>query len=193
MSSFLVWDKQTKEIIDCVPQPIGSNITLEAMFSHRDPLYLTKYEGMDILETITKRQFIEAFVLDENNNVIPRESLKTVEQKFEEAKLDRKKYIASRRYAEEVGGIEVGGAVIKTDRESQSQLSNALVSLSNGFVSSVDWKGANGWVSLGLAEVQAISTIVAQHVQTLFTKEKQKVEAIDAATTLEEVVAVDWD
>ena len=72
--------------------------------------------------------------------------------------------LASARYTEEVGGIVVGGVTIATDRESQSMLTGAYVSLKQGLMQSVNWKGDDGWVTATLTEIEPIAQAVGQHI-----------------------------
>jgi hypothetical protein len=54
-------------------------------------------------------------------------------------------------------------------------------------VTSIDWKGNNGWVTLTLPEVTFIATAVANHVRDCFTKEKELLERINILDTLQEL------
>lgn len=103
-------------------------------------------------------------------------------------KLDQ---IAEWRYALETAGVNVGGVMVRTDRESQAQLTGAFSSLKEGLVTSIDWKAANGqFVTLTLVDVSAIAQAVAQHVQASFTQEKSYIAQVQAATTIEQVDAI---
>lgn len=95
--------------------------------------------------------------------------------------------IATSRFALETAGVSVGNAVIKTDRESQATLSAALLTLQRNPEAIIDWKGDNGWVKLGKAEVEAIADVVSGHVQACFTAEKARYDALEALTSLDEV------
>ena len=100
--------------------------------------------------------------------------------------------LASARYTEEVGGIVVGGVTIATDRESQSMLTGAYVSLKQGLMQSVNWKGDDGWVTATLTEIEPIAQAVGLHVQQCFTKESQLSAQVNAASTIEAVNAIAW-
>ena len=96
--------------------------------------------------------------------------------------------IADWRYRREVGGVTVGGARIKTDRESQATVTGAFTAMSQGLLQSVDWKAANDqWVTLTLPEMTAIAQAVTAHVQECFTLEKQYAALVDQAQTIEAV------
>lgn len=111
---------------------------------------------------------------------------------LESVKADKLAEVANWRYMREVGGIDVGGVSVKTDRESQATISGAYSSLKDGLIASVDWKTSDGsFVVLGLQEVTAIAQAVAAHVQDCFTKEKTLVEQVNVAATIEAVQAID--
>lgn len=88
--------------------------------------------------------------------------------------------IAAARYNIEVGGIRIGGVEVKTDRESQAQLSSAYTSLAGGLISDTPWKAANGWVNVTLTEIAPIAQAVAVHVRSAFAWEQAQQEALAA-------------
>jgi hypothetical protein len=101
--------------------------------------------------------------------------------------------IAAKRYEFETSGLTLNGTVIDTSRESQSILTSAYISLKNNLITSVDWKDSTGvFVTLGLAEIEALSAAVSAHVQSAFTKEKMLTEQVTAATTKSEVDVIKW-
>lgn len=100
--------------------------------------------------------------------------------------------LADHRWRIETGGVELpSGARILTDRESQAQLTSAYQSLSMPFVDSIDWKAADGWVTVTEAELRPIAQAVAQHVQGCFKAERQVSEQIEAAEGAEALYAID--
>lgn len=110
---------------------------------------------------------------------------------LERAKAEKLAELAADRYAREVGGITIGGASIKTDRESQGTVTGAFISLSQGLATSIDWKADNGqWVKLTAAEITPIAQAVVAHVQACFTAEAQLAAEVNAATTIEAVQAI---
>lgn len=96
------------------------------------------------------------------------------------------------RYRLEVAGITLtDGTLIRTDRESQASLLGAvsLAQLNPGAV--LDWKAATGWVQMTAPQIMAVAQQVGARVQALFSAERAHHAAIDALTTLEEVIAYD--
>ena len=110
---------------------------------------------------------------------------------LESVKRDKLAEIADWRFRRETSGVSVNGVRIKTDRESQATITGAFITLSQGLVSSVDWKAAEGhWVQLGLADITAVAQAVTTHVQQCFSLEKMYAERVNAAATIEDVIAV---
>lgn len=102
---------------------------------------------------------------------------------------DKLALLADLRFRKETAGIVVGGVGIKTDRESQALISGAYSSLKNGLLTSIDWKGATGWVTVTLAQLEPIAQAVANHVQACFTRERQHNDAIQAVVNNQVQVA----
>lgn len=101
--------------------------------------------------------------------------------------------IAAARYTFETSGLLLNGTFIDTSRESQSILTSAYISLKNSLISSVDWKDSTGtFVTLGLSEIEMLSTAVSTHVQAAFSKEKLLTAQVTAAVNKTEVDAVKW-
>lgn len=99
--------------------------------------------------------------------------------------------LAAWRYAQETAGVVVGGAKIRTDRESQATITGAYISLSQGLAQSIDWKAEGGqWVQLTLAQITPIAQAVVAHVQACFTAERLLAAQIQAASTEAELAAV---
>jgi hypothetical protein len=107
-----------------------------------------------------------------------------------EAKQTKLREIAAWRFAMEVRGVSFNGVTVRTDRESQATLANALLSMREGFVQEVDWKGANGWAKVTQEQLAAIASAVSQHVQQSFSCERLLAEQVEAAATVDEVNAI---
>lgn len=100
--------------------------------------------------------------------------------------------LASHRFDFETGGLRLpNGLQIRTDRESQAQLGNAYTILKGGLIPDTDWKALNGWQVVTLAEIEPIAKAVAAHVRGCFRGERAVEQMIDAATTLEDIRAID--
>jgi hypothetical protein len=44
--------------------------------------------------------------------------------------------------------------------------------MQGGFVDSIDWKTAAGWITLSQADMEGIARAVAQHVQGCYSRER---------------------
>lgn len=115
-------------------------------------------------------------------NVIPLEALKS---RF-------KAFLASYRYEVETRGVNLNGSLILTDRESQASVTGGWVKAKDNPNTTIDWKGANGWVLLDAATMIMIGDAVFNYVQGCFAREGQLSREIDACTTAEEVIAIDF-
>ena len=91
------------------------------------------------------------------------------------------------RWQHETGGITVGGTQIATGIEDQNRIASVLVASP----AQVDFKSESGWVSLTLAELQAIAAAISAHVQACFTAERTHHTAIDALATVEDAQSYD--
>lgn len=111
------------------------------------------------------------------------------------AQMRLRDYAAQIRYQKEIGGLTLpDGTRVATDRDSQSKISQALTLLEKGWVPSISWKTASGWVPLDVAAMTLVAQAVAAHVQGCFAAEQALVAAIDAGTvtTSAEVLAWEW-
>jgi hypothetical protein len=101
--------------------------------------------------------------------------------------------IAAKRYEFETSGFNLGGTAVNTSRESQAILTSAYISLKNNLITSVDWKDSSGtFVTLGLPEIEMLSTAVSTHVQSAFSKEKLLTEQVALALNKTDVDLVKW-
>jgi len=146
-------------------------------------------------------QYLEGPVTTFENNVITATYTvvnKTPERLLEElnsAKTSKKAELAQRRWEKETGGITLpNGMVIKTDRESQSLLAGAALQALADETTTVEWKAANGWVTLDATQIKALAVAVRQHVQACFSIERDLSEQVDAETTdtVSKVNAIVW-
>lgn len=124
----------------------------------------------------------------EEGILITRDTLVTKEDK------DKKRAeIASSRYDFEVGGLEVNGMQIKTDRVSQAMINaaNTLLSLDNTRV--VKWKKEDGtFVELDINMIRFLVVTVGSHIQDCFSKECDLNLLIDSAVTFGDLENIIW-
>jgi hypothetical protein len=100
--------------------------------------------------------------------------------------------LADIRYRHETGGIELNGAQICTERDSQAMISNAYAAMANNLISSTRFKADNGWHQFTLAELEPIAKAVATHVANAFAAEYEVAsQHIEPATTFEQLAVLD--
>ncbi len=119
-------------------------------------------------------------------------SLTVTPRPVEQLKEQAEQELAAERYEKEVGGLTLpDGTVISTDRNSQMKIAGALLFVQRHPEAVINWKGDNGWVKLGKAEIEGIADLVAMHVQGCFSEEKSSIDevvAIDKFEDLKELV-----
>lgn len=103
-----------------------------------------------------------------------------------------KDYTAAKRYAVETGGINVAGAPIKTDRESQGLITGAAA-LTKITGDNVKWKTEAGFVTVSALQIEAIAVSVGNHVQACFAAEAALISLIDAGTITTTEQIETWD
>jgi len=52
--------------------------------------------------------------------------------------------------------------------------------LREGFITSIRWKGENGWLDLTIDNALTLSSVIANHVNNSFIKESQLNDQIDS-------------
>ena len=111
----------------------------------------------------------------------------------EEMKALKLEELAGCRWEQETGGLTLpDGTEIRTDRESQALLTGASLYALQNPTATVEWKGANGWVTLTAGQIQEIAMLVRNHVQEAFSREKELAAKVEACETVEDVDAVTW-
>lgn len=111
---------------------------------------------------------------------------------IEAARVNFKTQAADERWKKEVSGtkLNINGTEVTLDttREGRSAYTLQHAAMSTG--STVNWKFAEGWLNLTKSNMSSIVSSVNQHVQVAFDWEKGINEQIDAATTKEQLVAI---
>lgn len=112
---------------------------------------------------------------------------------LDELKARKKADVATARYEAETGGCTVDGVMIATDRGSQALLTAAVVMARLDPEFKTKWKCADGsFKQLDAFQLRAIGDAVIAHVESCFAREGELCEQIDAATTPEELDAIQW-
>ena len=102
-------------------------------------------------------------------------------------------HFASKRYDFEVGGIDVNGLSVRTDRFTVERIYQARFLAKEDAAFATDWKLGDGtFLTIDATAIIGISDAVTAHLKEVFTKEKTANTSIDAATTLAELQAITW-
>lgn len=105
---------------------------------------------------------------------------------FDPRSLDDKKRqlkdrIAEQRWKAETGGLTLAdGSRIGTTREQRAALAQQLADMEARAIATVDFKTVDGFVTLTLDGVRAMSHAVFDHVQACFSAERRACDFIDA-------------
>lgn len=109
---------------------------------------------------------------------------------FDRKKEEKTERLSAKRYAIETGGITVSGATVATDRESQGLIDGAARLAACEPDETIKFKAVTGWVTLDAATMDAIAVAVGRHVRQCFAREAELAALIEAATTQQELDAV---
>ena len=118
-------------------------------------------------------------------------TLLIVEKPLDECKKILKSKVSARRFQAETGGILINGYIIKTDLESQTKIGNTYTSLKNNLINTVNFKTANGFVTLDAIQFEAIAQAVSQHIQACYNNEASLISSIYALTDVASCEAFD--
>ncbi len=92
----------------------------------------------------------------------------------------KKADIAAARYEAEIGGVAVGGMLVRTDRESQALITGAALKAMQDPDYTCRWKTPDGFVTLTSVQITAVADAVRAHVQGCFDREDILLTAVDA-------------
>ena len=109
-----------------------------------------------------------------------------------EIKAAKKAQLAAARYAAEIAGIEVSGATVRTDRDSQALITGAALAATQDPDYSVVWKAEGGFVTLTAEQIIAAAQAVRAHVEACFAREAELSSAVDAAKSAKAVRSIEW-
>jgi hypothetical protein len=109
-------------------------------------------------------------------------------------KASRKDDLKAKRQAVVDGGTTIVGDEVRTDAKGRASLVESLSVEDLVPGQSFDWNTQDGgWVTLSYGQLKQYQTGVNGHVQGSFTNHRSLDAELDAATTLEEIDAVDID
>lgn len=128
----------------------------------------------------------------ENPDKVSKDPNDKLPNDLEEARKIKYQEISAARYEAEVGGIEIAGAKIKTDYESQMKFTGACLQAVDDPNYTCTWKAQNGFVTLNNQQIKAIGVAIRQHVQSCFDKEGRLFAAIKDADSVLALEAINW-
>lgn len=101
--------------------------------------------------------------------------------------------IAAKRKEVETGGVEVSGAMIRTDATSQAKISGAIAfAAADPELVEIDWEAQPGvWITLDVAAMTAIGVAVGRHAQACFSQARALSQAVASAGTHAALDAID--
>lgn len=114
---------------------------------------------------------------------------------LEEAKAAKLHDLAAHRFARETAGHAHDGFLVRTDRESQAALGNAVqlasIAAAQGQPFEIVWKGAAGFRAFDAAGLVALGLGVGGHVAGCFAREASLAAEIAALDSVAAVAAFD--
>ena len=108
----------------------------------------------------------------------------TAAEQLQAAKDALKAKVTARRWEYETGGVVIDGMRVLTGVDDQNRITAVVANARRAGLQVVDFKGADGWASIGVDQVEAIASAIACHVQASFTAERAHHETIDALADL---------
>ena len=129
-----------------------------------------------------------AFTGLENGSWVIRVALPTLEER----RTRKLAELAALRWEKETSGTLFNGMPVATDAVSQTKYIGAVVGAQIDPNAVINWKMADGtFVTLDAAAITAVAMAVRAHVQACFDNEAELKAQIEAASTADEIVAVD--
>jgi len=116
-----------------------------------------------------------------------------VDTPIESAKSNFRNQAAEERYKKEVSGTKITiqdlEVTLDTSRDGRNIFFQKFFLMSDA--DTVNWKFPEGWLTLTKAELDQIVQVGATHIQSSFDWEKDINDQINAATTAEELLAIE--
>ena len=100
--------------------------------------------------------------------------------------------LADLRWQEETNGYMYNGHEFHSDRESQDRVFQAYMASLNNPNFAATWKTKTGWLEMTASDFITLYNEFYVFLQNLYQKEKNLQEQIEAATTIEELEAIQW-
>ena len=111
---------------------------------------------------------------------------------FETLKQSKHWEIADARWREETAGFVYNEHEFHSDRESQNRVFQAYMASLSDPNFTVTWKTKTGWLEMTASDFITLYNEFQTFLQGLYQKEKALQEQVEAATTIEELEAIQW-
>lgn len=103
----------------------------------------------------------------------------------DDRRVQLKSDLAEQRWKAETGGLTLpDGLRVRTGREDRAAFAQMLADMEAGALDSIDFKAAEGFVTLTREEARAISLAIADHVRACFSAERAAhvfIDGLDAS------------
>ena len=100
--------------------------------------------------------------------------------------------LADARWREETAGFMYNGHEFHSDRESQDRFFQAYMASLSDPNFTVTWKTKDGWLEMTASDFITLYNEFQTFLQGLYQKEKNLQALVEAATTIEELNAIEW-
>lgn len=108
-------------------------------------------------------------------------------------KENKKLQLSIYRYVKENAFVLFNNQKISTSRESRVAINETLINIQNNVITEVNWKTVDGYfVTFTASEFSNLSIAVFTYIQQCFNEEKQYLDLINQASTIEEVKAIEF-
>lgn len=118
--------------------------------------------------------------------------LVTAEQSAEAALNAIKQRIAAARFTAETAGINAGGRIVDTGRDSQGLITGAAFAATLDPAYVCRWKTPTDFVQLDAPTLIATASAVRAHVQACFDREAELLEALADGTFTDSMLEEGW-
>lgn len=99
--------------------------------------------------------------------------------------------VTALRWEKETGGISFNGVKISTTIEDQNRITTVVANARLANVDEIKFKAEDAWVTLSVADIEAIAAAVAGHVQKCFSVEYQHHTEIDKIDNIGDLMMYD--
>jgi hypothetical protein len=167
--------------------------------------YLVSHEISDedaaTVEASSERMWYIDDVLYDFDGYIYRSKRDYTNQKIDEkfsddidgAKKLLRDHFSEKRYDVEVGGLDMGGLSVRTDRLTVARIYQAQSLATADPTFTTEWKlGDGSFITIDATLIGQLSAVITAHIQSSFVQEKTVNASIDAATTIDELKAIEW-